>query len=74
MLGHDTFVSLPTGYGKSLVYAVLPLVFDKIRGKNIDLSHSLHYSIDHFIEGTSGSIVLCISPLTSLSVKSMHPK
>ena len=64
--GHDTFVSLPTGYGKSLVYAVLPLVFDKIRGKNIDLLHSLYYSIDHFIEGTSGSIVLCISPLTSL--------
>ena len=64
--GHDTFVSLPAGYGKSLVYAVLPLVFDKIRGKNIDLLHSLYYNIDHFIEGTSGSIVLCISPLTSL--------
>ena len=47
-------------------YAVLLLVFDKIRGKNIDLLHSLYYSIDHFIEGTSGSIVLCISPLTSL--------
>ena len=45
--GHDTF-ALPTGYGKSLVYAVLPLVFDKIRGKNIDLLHSLYYSIDHF--------------------------
>lgn len=30
--GHDTFVSFPTGYGKSLIYAVLPLVFDKIRG------------------------------------------
>ena len=26
--GHDTFVSL---YGKSVIYAVLPLVFDKIR-------------------------------------------
>ena len=31
--GHDTFVSLPSGYGKS----VLPLVFDKIRGKILDL-------------------------------------
>ena len=29
---HDTFVSLPTGYGKSVIYVVLPLVFDKIRG------------------------------------------
>ena len=32
--GHDTFVSLPTGYGKSTVYATLPYIFDKIRGKN----------------------------------------
>ena len=29
----DTFVSLPTGYGKSLIYAILPLVFDKLKGK-----------------------------------------
>ena len=31
--GNDTFVSLPTNYGKSLVFAILPLVFDKMRGK-----------------------------------------
>ena len=30
--GKDTFVALPTGYGKSIIYAILPLVFDKIRG------------------------------------------
>ena len=26
--GNDTFVSLPTGYGKSLIYGCLPRVFD----------------------------------------------
>ena len=31
--GNDTFVALPTGYGKSLIYAVLPYVFDVKRGK-----------------------------------------
>ena len=30
--GHDSFVSLPTGYGKSLIFAVLPLVMDKMKG------------------------------------------
>ena len=31
--GNDTLVVLPTGYGKSLIYAVLSLIFDKLRGK-----------------------------------------
>lgn len=31
--GSDTFVSLPTGYGKSIIYAILPIVFDKIKGR-----------------------------------------
>ena len=30
--GNDTFVSLPTGYGKSVIYAVLPYVFDRLKG------------------------------------------
>ena len=33
--GRDTFVSLPTGYGKSIIYAVLPLAFDFLKGKSL---------------------------------------
>ena len=32
MSGKDTFVSLPTGYGKSAIYAVLPFAFDCLLG------------------------------------------
>ena len=35
--GRDTFVSLPTSYGKSLIYAVLPYVFDKLRGETLPM-------------------------------------
>ena len=45
--GRDVFAALPTGYGKSLCFALLPCVFDRLRGRN-------------------GSIVICVSPLTSL--------
>ena len=65
--GNDTFVSLPTGYGKSVIFAILPGAFDKYKGKYntrracLDLMAFLSTSA-----GTSGSIVVCISPLTSL--------
>ena len=40
--GHDVFVSLPTGYGKSLIYAVLPLIFDRIKLINVINIHRIH--------------------------------
>ena len=45
--GKDVFAALPTGYGKSLCFALLPYIFDNMMKK-------------------TGSIVICVSPLTSL--------
>ena len=33
--GKDTFVSLPTAYGKSLIFALLTSAFDFVRGPRI---------------------------------------
>jgi len=64
--GRDLFVSLPTGYGKSIIYAILPLLFDKLRGTAS--YHQYHFVIFALFAatGTKGSIVVCISPLTSI--------
>ena len=41
VLGKDTFVSLPTGYGKSLIYSLLPAVYDRMRGHTTPTSVAL---------------------------------
>ena len=50
--GKDVFVWLPTGFGKSLCYEVLPFVFDHLKGQGPE----------------GFSLVLVISPLISLMI------
>ena len=48
--GTDVFICLPTGSGKSLCYASLPILFDILRGDG----------------GQQNCIVVVVSPLSSL--------
>ena len=52
--GRDTFVSVPTGFGKSLVYQVLPFCADWLTGRVTGISTS------------SKPVVMVVSPLLSL--------
>lgn len=51
--GRDVFLWLPTGFGKSICYEVLPFLFDCKLGKCDTVS-------------SEGSIVIVVSPLVSL--------
>ena len=62
-LGNDVFVSLPTGYGKSMIYGLLPLIFDEIKGTTL---LCLSCSFISLKIGSNGSIVICISPLVAI--------
>ena len=59
-------MSLPTGSGKSLCYAALPLVFDNIR------KHREYTAGRARSEVSPHSIVVCLSPLTSLILDQVH--
>ena len=61
--GRDTFVTLPTGYGKSIIFAILPLLFNFLRGEYAYLLYCLYIK---FYTGTEGSIAVVVTPLISL--------
>jgi superfamily II DNA helicase RecQ len=50
MNGRDTFVSLPTGFGKSFIYGCLPKAFDLMLGH----------------DSSTSSLVLVVCPLKAL--------
>ena len=55
----DTFVSMPTGSGKSVCFASTPIVFDKLKGYYTDHSPSPGLCTHH-------CITVVVSPLTAL--------
>ena len=63
--GTDGFISLPTGYGKSLIYGILPVVFDMLKGKKT-IVLKYNYVVSFIEIGCHGSIVVCVSPLISI--------
>jgi len=55
--GHDVFMWLPTGYGKSLCYQALPFMIDSKLG---------------LVDTGKSSVVLVISPLIALMVDQVY--
>ena len=66
-LGKDVICVLPTGYGKSLIFHLLPmLLFTKFKLQG-DLLHGLHgWRSKSFSTGAVNCTVIVVSPLNSL--------
>ena len=48
--GEDTFVWLPTDFGKSICYECLPFVFDFTLGHNMQSADNRSFCVRHFFE------------------------
>ena len=73
--GKDTFVTLPTGYGKWVVFAVLPLLFDKLLGRSYSPQHvniTVLYVMYVLFLGVQGTIVVVVTPLIALMIDQKH--
>ena len=59
---------LPTGHGNSLIYAILPMVFDYVMGKATEkaIVYYLEQSLYYCNIGRQGSIVVVVTPLVAL--------
>ena len=49
----DIFIKLPTGFGKSLVYQTLPMIFDHLTGSGIVVSSLINKSYESTISEKS---------------------
>ena len=54
--GNNIFITLPTGYGKSMIFDLLPLVFDKRKYAN-----GFIFALLVSYLGQVGSIMLCVT-------------
>ena len=77
MKGNDVFVALPTGYGKSAIFGILPAAYDILRGHTESKSIAIVFRGWTFSETAAALIESSIAmyaehfTLTSLSVTNL---